>query len=194
MSGIYDGNATDSNDNALIGVMGGTDNTRIGNVGDKLKVDASITYPNGRVASWNKYLRYYDMNAANGGVARGSSITTTFTNIFNYSGAGFFIGMRLSLEDKNNWFLRIIVDGEDILIGNSGIDISDMSTKALYGWEWADTADESSLGLDCNDETICVQSPLSFPIYFATSLVIQIKHRSGAKKFRAGLIALQRDI
>jgi hypothetical protein len=35
--------ATDSNDNALVVIKGGTDNTSIGNVSDRLKVDAQIT-------------------------------------------------------------------------------------------------------------------------------------------------------
>ncbi|MGV8130856.1 MAG: hypothetical protein ACP5N7_02020 [Candidatus Pacearchaeota archaeon] len=40
MSGISDSNATDSFDQTLVVVKGGTDNTSIGNVGDRMKVDA----------------------------------------------------------------------------------------------------------------------------------------------------------
>jgi hypothetical protein len=38
MSGLFDSNLTDAYDQALAVLMGGTDNTKIGNVGDRLKV------------------------------------------------------------------------------------------------------------------------------------------------------------
>lgn len=43
MSSLNDSNTTDNYDNTLCGIMGGTDNTRIGNVGDALKVSTSGT-------------------------------------------------------------------------------------------------------------------------------------------------------
>lgn len=43
MSGLADSNTTDSYDNTLCGIMGGTDNSRIGNVGDALKVSTTGT-------------------------------------------------------------------------------------------------------------------------------------------------------
>jgi hypothetical protein len=43
MSGLNDSNTTDQYDQAQIVMMGGTDNTKIGNLGDKLKVDASVS-------------------------------------------------------------------------------------------------------------------------------------------------------
>ena len=55
-------------------LQGGTDGTKIGNVSDALKV---VTQPSSSVTtvpSWSKTLRYDDMNASNGGVARATSI------------------------------------------------------------------------------------------------------------------------
>lgn len=43
MASLNDSNTTDQYDQAQVVLMGGTDNTKIGNVGDKLKVDAQIT-------------------------------------------------------------------------------------------------------------------------------------------------------
>jgi hypothetical protein len=100
--------------------------------------------------------------------------------------------MRLCLEDKNNWFVRVIADGEDLLIGSAGMDLNDVSSKTIYGWEWADSADDFAMGLNAKDETFSFISPLSYPTYFLNSLVVQVKHRSGSKKFRAGLISIQR--
>lgn len=194
MTGINDSNSTDTYDNSLVGIMGGTDNTRIGNVNDRLKVDSQVTFTSGQVVSWSKYLKYYDMNASSGGVARETLIATTFTNLFSYTGSGLFIGFRLTMEDKNNFLIRLIIDGEDVFIGSTGIDLTDVSGKNLYGWEWADVADDASIGMDANDETFSFTSPLSYPIGFSSSAVIQAKHRSGSKKFRAGLVALQRII
>lgn len=45
MSGINDSNNTDNFDNSLVGIMGGTDNTRIGNEQDRLKVNSQVSYP-----------------------------------------------------------------------------------------------------------------------------------------------------
>lgn len=43
MSSLNDSNTTDTYDNTLCGIMGGTDNTRIGNLSDRLLVDSAIT-------------------------------------------------------------------------------------------------------------------------------------------------------
>lgn len=194
MASLNDTNLTDSYDQAINILAGATDNTKIGNVGDSLKTTATVTFPTGQVIAWNKYLTYYDMDASNGGVARDASIGTTFTNVFSYTGKGFLIGFRLSLEDKSKWFIRLTVDSIDVFMGSTGISTEDMSSKNIYGWEWGDNFDESTIGLDCNDETICFQSPLAYPIYFTTSCVLQVKHATSNKKFRAGILALQRDL
>lgn len=43
MAGLNDSNTTDNLDQSQIVIMGGTDNTKIGNVSDRLKVDSQIT-------------------------------------------------------------------------------------------------------------------------------------------------------
>jgi hypothetical protein len=195
MSGINDSNTTDSYDQSQIVIMGGTDNTKIGNVGDRLKVDALsvVTFPTGQVLAWSKKLRYVDMNASNGGVARDTLISTTFTSIFSYTGSGYFVGFNLCLEDKTNWYIRLIVDGEDIFIGSTGIFTGDLTGKNIYGWETGDAFDGPNIGWDANDETILYQSPIGYPIRFDTSITLQVKHQSASKKFRAGLLCLSKE-
>lgn len=193
MSSLNDSNTTDSYDQVQTVIRGGTDNTKIGNEADKLKTTASVTFPTGQVIAWNKKLRYLDMNASNGGVARDTQISTSFTNIFSYTGSGYFVGFNLCLEDKANWYMRLIVDGEDILLGNTGISTNNLMTKTIYGWEPGDNFDGPNIGFDVNDETIVYQSPIGYPIRYDSSISLQVKHATTAKKFRAGLICLSKE-
>jgi hypothetical protein len=192
MSGISDSNATDSFDQSLVVIKGGTDNTSIGNIGDRLKIDSLVNFPTGQVISWNKYIRWFDMNASYGGVARDTSIPITFTNLFSYSGSGYFIGFNLTLEDKLKWFFSLVIDGENIFDTN-GISTDDLGGKNLYGWEPTDISDSQNTGFFFRDETIRFESPLH-AIRFESSIVIKARHIVGSKKFRAGLVCLQRNI
>lgn len=183
MSNLSDNNTSDSYDNALVGIMGDTDNTRIGNVLDRLKVTSNL---------WTKKLQWVDLNATSGGVARDTQIGTTFTDIFSYTGSGYFVGFNLCLEDKANWYIRIVVDGSDVLMGSTGIYTADMVSKIIYGWEPGDTADTMNLGLDVKDETIKLQVPLH-AIRYDTSIAIKVKHSTTLKKFRAGIALLEKS-
>lgn len=193
MSSLNEANATDDYDQSLIVIKGGTDNTSIGNVGDALKTTATVTFPTGQVIAWSKKLRYLDMNASNGGVARDTNITNVFTNIFSYTGSGYFSGYNLCLEDKAKWYVRLIVDGEDIYISSAGIYTGDIMAKLVYGWEPGDQFDGPNIGFDVNDETLSFQSPIGYPIYYQTSISLQVRHEVGGKKFRAGLICLSKE-
>lgn len=192
MSGIFDSNRTDSLDNQYAKLVGATDNTEIGNVGDALKTNTLVNFPTGQVIAWNKFIKWFDMNATYGGVARDTVIGTTFTNIFSFTGSGYLVGFNLTLEDKLKWYFSLVIDGENVFDTN-GISTDDLGSKVIYGWEPADINDQQNTGFFFRDETIRFESPLH-AIRFETSIVIKIKHFVGGKKFRAGLICLQRNI
>ena len=50
-------------------IVGGTDGTVIGNVGNALKVTGPVSVSGGSALTMSKKLRYDDMNAGSGGVA-----------------------------------------------------------------------------------------------------------------------------
>lgn len=98
MSGLNDSNTTDEHDNSLVGIMGGTDNTRIGNIGDRLKV---ISESNSNTLTNFRSL-YYSSNFA---------LITSYQTIFSKSGAGLFLGFRLEASAEP-YAVRLTVDGD----------------------------------------------------------------------------------
>ncbi len=96
-------------------IVGDSDGTLIGNVGDRMKVDAEVTIipSSGTIPSVGSKLRYDDMNASTGGIARGTSISTgVWTKIYEYLGSGIVTSCLINLEDKKNWAIRLQVDGD----------------------------------------------------------------------------------
>lgn len=107
---------TDSNSNESIApdvIQGGTDGAAIGNTGDRLKVDTSISSVTGAVtASFSSKARI-DFVTTPVNLTTGSYVTC-----YSYSGTGYLIGF--SAEFNNTGILfRLQVDGENILTGQS---------------------------------------------------------------------------
>jgi len=201
MSGIMRQSFDDTNNAQETEILGGTDQTKIGNVGDRLKVDATVSAVSGSgVSAWSKKLRYDDMNASMGGVARGTSITAAsgWNTVYTYSGTGYLASYILNIETKDGWAMRLIVDGEEIF-GSAGILTTDMHSDAIYDVDDSGKSlneMEESLGLMCGShDRIIFAGPEGYPIRFDSSITIRISRVTGAatKKFNAGLVIIQKD-
>lgn len=158
----------------------------------RLDVDAKIT---GNVtlpaASWNKKLRYDDMNASTGGVARGTSLSGgTWTQVYSYSGTGFLAGALMNIETWGaDWEFKLIVDGDAVFTLNAG----DLSNDAIYDVDDVTDANQVPLGISKGShDRFIFHAPINLPIQFDSSVVFQARKIGGAKKFQAGLVVLSK--
>lgn len=195
MAGLADSNlTTTTNDEAVTviadGQTGSGIRARVSTIANvnRLAVDAIVTT--------NSKLRYLDMNVANGGVARGTSVTNAaWVDVFNYSGSGLFFSFRLTLQDSTHWEIRLLVDGEEIF-GSAGITTNDIVGDALYDMDTSGKSmDELFYGpglfLGSHDQ-ITFSGPNLYPIRYATSVNLKVKRAAGqaARAFRAGLMVI----
>jgi hypothetical protein len=141
----------------------------------------------------NKF-RYVDMNVSSGGVARDASITTTFVNVFSYSGNGMLHGALVTLEEDKEFIIQLVVDGVDIfegVTGAGGIDVADIKSANLYNIGTDKWGHWPIGGLDMASNTVQLVG-YQYPMAFNSSVVIKIKRTTGTKKFRAGLVAISK--
>lgn len=172
-------------------LLGGTDGTPIGNNGDKLKVETSLSTTTTTVATISK-LYYDDMNVANGGVARATSISTSYTTIYNKSGSGHIFGFSVSFEGNiigaDEFILKFTVDS--LIVAE--ISTADIGTNALY----AAGSDGDALiwGFQTANNNVMFKTPGNGGLRYNSTVQIQIKKASGSnKQFRAGIIALTKE-
>lgn len=192
MTPFMDSNATDSYDQEQIVIRGGTDNTKIGNDGDKLKV-AVGSLPTAAVQAWPNTLVYADMNVANGGVARGTSISTSWVDVFAYTGAGYIAGFIVNVETFTLWKFRLVVDGNDVLDTSAGITSDDLAGDTAYDVDDVTDANQAGLGLSKGaHDRFVFAAPLEIPIRYNTSVAVKVARVSGSKKFQAGIMVLSK--
>lgn len=201
MGDLQDSNKTTSRDESLIVIADGETGSGV-QVGvtssNRLKVDSQFSA--GTSQSWTKKLRYDDMNATTGGVARGTSITAAsgWTQVYSYTGAGYFIGCLVNLETKDNWAIRIVIDGDEIFGTGTGAGIlsEDITNDAIYD---ADPSGKSIPEPDQNlgffwgaHDRFLFSAPLLIPIKYDSSVKVYVSRLAGAapKKFRAGYATL----
>ena len=167
-------------------IKGDTDGTKIGNVGDELKVHSSIQP--GSVACLTTSLKYIDMNASVGGVARGTNIGTTFVDVYSGSGAGVILGFLVTMENgESNWRIRLEVDSIEVF----DVDVEDFEDDQVYNYKVGNLNTLTrSLGFNYRNKTLFWEAPSQFPLCFTSTVVVQARRTSGNKKFRAGLISL----
>jgi hypothetical protein len=172
----------------------GQDETYAADVGvrsdgkNALAVDA---YVSGTILTWTNKLSYVDMNASNGGIARGTSVSTSWTNVFSYTGSGLLAGFLINLETFTLWDVRLVIDGVVIFTLNS----DDISGDTVYDLDDITDINQAYLGISKGShDRVVYTSPLKIPIRYQTSLVIAIKKTSGGtKKFQAGLVVLTKE-
>jgi hypothetical protein len=168
-------------------IKGATDNTDIGNVGDRLKVDAQISSAPGGILSWDTNVRYEDMNSGAGGIARDTAVGGTYVDIYNQTGSGFVMGYLVTLEGAFDiWDLRLSIDGDFIYEVNT----KDLNDPSIYGFDKGGSDDlQTVLGFSVHNTTIRWTPPLKNPISYNSSIRLEARYtKGGSKKFRAGLI------
>lgn len=186
MGGINDSNNTDAYDNSLVGIMGGTDNTRIGNVADRVKADVEISSVN----YFTKKVTYLDATLARGSVVP----LTTWTSFYSYTGSGNLIGFLATLEGANGaegtrWYVRIVIDGTFYPFGTNGILISDITDANVYN---IGAIVGNFCGVEMNNNSLHYDV-ITNPIKFSTSISLEVYRISSTKKFKAGLIVIIKD-
>jgi hypothetical protein len=195
--GVNDRNNVDDYDNAQIVIRDAVSNAYGAKVdsNNRLWVQSQSSLVPTGINACNSKLRYVDMNASNGGVARGTTITSAWTDVFSFLGNGYLFWSIINLETSSDWEIRIIIDSEE-LFGSSGITTNDIISNSVYdldtsGKTAGDIDSDIGIALGDNDRIIW-HGPSGMPVYFASSVVVKIKRRTGAsnKKFNAGLICL----
>lgn len=196
MSGLFDSNKTDSNDRGVV-VIGDSTIDRNANVtaDNRLMVDAVVSGVT-TIPTWKNTLVYEDM-ITNSRVARDTIISTTWVDVYSYSGAGRLSGFTITLEtSETDWQLRLVVDGNEILGGANGLFTEELEKSDRYGFD-ADTARNlcTDLGINFRGDSIRFTFP-HFPVGFSSSVVIKIKRVTGAatKKFKSGLVLIQKGV
>ena len=156
----------------------------------KAPVESSIDY-------WGSNMCYEDMNVSTGGIARRTTVGSTWTRVYRYLGSGQLIGFLVTLDDADSWAIRLVVDGNEIFCGANGILTEDLAETNLYGFQFSTSANASRLhflGLDLGDKTIRWEGPMDYPMKYSSSVEIYIKRDSSlSKKFLAGLVNLIKD-
>lgn len=162
---------------------------------NKLQTTTSITsLPTTTISAWSPKLRYVDMNASSGGVARNTSITTTFVTIFSYSGTGYLAGVLLNVETNTKWKFKIIVDGQE-LFTSGGMLADDITGDTVYDLDDPTEANFALLGISKgqHDRFVFI-SPLGIPIRYNASVVVQVARTDATtKRFQAGLVILSKE-
>jgi hypothetical protein len=178
---ISDINATDEFDNSLVGIMGGSTNTRIGNVVDRLKVNSAIA----PFSAANSF--FLDLNAGVGGLARDANVAATFTNLYNYAGSGTFLGFLVTLETAKDFWVRVVVD--DIyfpFFGSDGLSLNDVDNNSLYDISGLSEQGSDAFNMSYNQNTFCWTC--SCGIDFASRIQLQARRGNNTRKFRAGFV------
>lgn len=199
---VIQGNAATAFSRSLATISGSSDGTTIGNVGDRLKVDASVVLAGGATQSYTSKLRYDDMNTSTGTLARGASVTIAsgWNKVYGYSGSGALIGCVISLETKDDWQVRIVIDGEELFgtgTGN-GILSTDLTADAIYD---TDPSGKSIPELDQDLGIFWGQhdrfmwcGPILIPVSFNSSVDVYVRRAVGSstKKFQAGYVVIEK--
>lgn len=191
-------NSYDGNDTYVLGDNGSEDGVKITATIDgakkRLDVDAKVT-SSGFPSAFSKKLRYRDMNASTGGVARGSIITATaFTTLFTRNGSGLFTGLTINGSTMtSNWLFRFVIDEEEIFPA-AGILSSDMNSLNIYNLGTT-TTNTTTQGINfaVNSSSFFFTSPAYAPIEYKTSISVRVKAATGTKTFNAGLIVLTEE-
>lgn len=202
MGGLEDSNATDSNDNALVVIADTTTPTQRAGVttASRLKVDALVSsISGGLVLTTSKKLRYDDMNASNGGVARGTLIVdaAASTTVYSYSGsglvAGFYVNLEASASSSHKWQINFLVDGDEVF-NSSGIVTTDLIDQTVYDLNTAGAREPALLGIEMVGNGVSFSTSPFFPIKYDSSVVIKVKKVSGgSRNFNAGLVILTKE-
>lgn len=153
------------------------------------RVRAEVVFPSGNVIpTVGTDLKYEEMNATFGGVARNTNIGSTFTTIYEQTGEGILIGFLITLESitASEWFIKLEVDNTLVF----ELSIIDLIDKDIFGFDEDTTKNIPEwLGIDIRDNTFRYEGPNDLPLSYNNNIKIQIRKTNGDKRFRAGLLS-----
>lgn len=174
-----------TNDGAVFEAVTRSDNKKA------LAVDAILSAVGGSIGVPSfcaDNLTYDDMNVSNGGVARDTNIGTTFTDVYNVSGAGLLLGFKINLEDiGDEWWIRLIVDSNEIFLDSDGISTGDIVRSNIYDYEDDDKFAFRELGIRQTDRTFSWEAPYG-ALKYASNITIKVRYKNNSNRFRAGLV------
>jgi len=147
-------------------VIGGTDNTTIGNTGDRLKVDASFSSG----ASPNLVKSGLRVEHSNTEIILSNSVYTTIYEQTSEEGKLYAFFIEFSTDDLD---IKLEIDGIESFNLNFKNDIEKFSTFNGAG-------KESFLGFEYDGNKL--QYKAEFPIYYSTSFKISAKAAGPNKK------------
>lgn len=164
----------------------------------RLCVDTVSTSAGALIPTLTSKLRYLDMNASNGGVARGTVVTNSaWVTVYSFTGSGIIHGWDVNIETKDSWQIRFVVDGEEVF-GTNGIYTADMVGDTL--WDLDSQPENiienySGLGIHFGAHDKILWGFDGIPMKFNSSAKIMIKRTTAApsKKFHAGLMVISKD-
>lgn len=163
--------------------------TEVGTAANPLAVTSPVAV--GNVSAVNKYY-IDDMNAANGGVARGSAISTTYVTTYSKSGSGLLFGFSISFEGNllgaDEFIIKLTMDGTIAF----EISTSDVGTAALFGF--GTNGDAQTLGIQVANNNFVFKMPEQAAFRYNSTIAIAIKKVGGStKQFRAGVVTLTKE-
>lgn len=175
----------DSNQNPLVApafLTGYTDGTPVGNTGDRLKVETSISSVTGAIsASFSSKGRIDQAGIV-------ALTTGSYTTVYSYAGSGFLIGY--SLEFNNSAVLfRMQVDGETWITNTS------LSTLGAYV-ATSNTTDRRQNGQGFVLNGANLDFSLRSPVRFTTSINLAADANGGlllARQLTQGLIYIVKE-
>lgn len=159
---------------------------------NRLCVDTIASSAGALIPALTSKLRYEDMNASTGGVARQTPIDVTWTRIYEYIGSGLLHGLLVNIETKDSWSFRLVVDGEE-LFGANGMLTSDMINDAIYDMDNAASEEYNNIGIHFGEHDKILWGFGSVPLRFYNSVQAYLIRIGGSKKFRAGLAVISKD-
>lgn len=180
---ISDSNTTDQYDNTVTVINGGTDNTTIGNVGDRLKVDAaftagSITFPSIDPSQY----RFEEMSKT-----RDTALSTSFETLYSYSGSGFLESFTVNFDNDSEVRVKLTVDGNNLfLLSGTDLYLKDLKDNNVY--DVKDVSNATTVaGFGLHDNALRFEP--RYPISFSTSVLIEARTTT-SKKYKAGFVEI----
>jgi len=159
---------------------------------NRLCVDTIASGAGALIPALTSKLRYEDINESTGGVARGATITSGWTPIYQYVGSGLLHGFLVNVETKDQWRLRMVVDDEEVL-GSDGMLTNDMIGDAVYDIDNESLETYSNIGIHFGEHDKIMWGFTSLPLRFYSSLRLYLRRTGANKKFRAGLMVISKD-
>lgn len=184
---------TDEQDRPIVVIGNGESEGNAGVTSEyRLKVDTVVSVP----ASWKNTTVYEDMTANSGVVIDQAITNAAWVTVYNYDGEGMLSGFVLGLETmSDNWLIRLSIDSNQVF-SSAGINTTTLEANNRYGYD-DDSARHivKALGIDLRNDVVRFEFPY-FPCRFSTNVKIEIRRNTGAgnKKFRAGLVLIQKGI